>query len=253
MFQTLFARSPLLFIAAFGFLFGGSASAQVVQRVNVMPGYPNAPRVSMDQRCLVRPGSILTLWGSANDGDGTANGLDYTWSISPGTDVAVTDDGSLSDPIFNDDYIPEDVTFSLLNGATSGLAEATLTVTDGVNTFSDAVEIAIIDASDALSDTALEHQQIDVNIAIDDGLRYLYTNQLPDGSWNGSMARIGPTGFSLWAMQNQGRLATNDPDEDILALRVQDGLNFLFSNCQVQLDLTAPNADVAPRATVNGN
>jgi len=252
MFQTLFARSPLLFIAAFGFLFGGSASAQVVQRVNVMPGYPNAPRVSMDQRCLVRPGSILTLWGSANDGDGTANGLDYTWSISPGTDVAVTDDGSLSDPIFNDDYIPEDVTFSLLNGATSGLAEATLTVTDGVNTFSDAVEIAIIDASDALSDTALEHQQIDVNIAIDDGLRYLYTNQLPDGSWNGSMARIGPTGFSLWAMQNQGHLATNDPDEDILALRVQDGLNFLFSNCQVQLDLTAPNADVARGATLNG-
>ena len=125
MFQTLFARSPLLFIAAFGFLFEGSASAQVVQRVNVMPGYPNAPRVSRAQRRLVRPGSILTLWGSANDGDSTANGLDYTWTVSPGADVAVTDDGSLSDAIWSDSFISEEVTFSLLNGATSGLAEAT--------------------------------------------------------------------------------------------------------------------------------
>jgi hypothetical protein len=122
-----------------GFLLGGLAEAQVVQRVNVMPGYPNAPRTSIDQRRLVRPGVHLILWGSANDGDSTANGMDYTWTVTPGADVAFTDDGSLSDSILDDDYISEEVTFTLLNGATNGLAEATLTVTDGVNTLSDTV------------------------------------------------------------------------------------------------------------------
>ena len=234
------------------FLVGGAAQAQVVQRVNVMPGYPNAPRTSIDQRRLVRPGVHLILWGSANDGDSTANGMDYTWTVTPGADVAFTDDGSLSDSILDDDYISEEVTFTLLNGATNGLAEATLTVTDGVNTLSDTVEIAIIDSSDVLSDTELEDQQIDVNIAIDEGLRALYQSQSSSGSWSGSTTGIGPTGFSLWAMQNQGHLATNDSDEDILSERVQLGLDYLFSNCQIIFDIDAPNADIARGATVNG-
>jgi len=252
MFKCPAARFPHLLLAVGAFLFGGSASAQVVQRVNVMPGYPNAPRTSADQRRLVRPGAHLILWGSANDGDGTANGLNYTWAVTPGADVAVADDGSLSDAILNDDDIQEEVTFTLLNGATSGLAEATLTVTDGVNTFLDTVEIAIVDSSDALSDTPLEDQQIDVNIAIDEGLRYLYLSQGPNGSWSGSATGIAPTGFSLWAMQNQGHLATNDSDEDILSERVQAGLDFLFNSCQIISNVDAPNADVARGATANG-
>lgn len=250
--MTYQSQLRVLFFTLAGFLVGGFAEAQVVQRVNVMPGYPNAPRTSADQRRLVRPGVNLILWGSANDGDSTANGMDYTWTVTPGADVAFTDDGSLSDFIFDDDYISEEVTFTLLNGATNGLAEATLIVTDGVNTFSDTVEIAIIDSSDALSDTELEDQQIDVNIAIDEGLRALYQSQSGSGSWAGSLSGIGPTGFSLWAMQNQGHLATNDSDEDILSERVQRGLNFLFSSCQVQADLTAPNADIARGAAMNG-
>ena len=252
MFKSLTARSSLLFVAAFGFLFEGSASAQVVQRVNVMPGYPNAPRISADQRRLVRPGTELSLWGSANDGDGTAHGMTYTWTVTHGADVSFVDDGSLSGSIFNDSFIREAVTFSLLNGATSGLAEATLTVSDGVNTLFDTVEIAIIDHSDALSDTPLEDQQIEVNIAIDEGLRNLYLSQSPGGSWSGSATGIAPTGFSLWAMQNQGHLATNNSDEDILSERVQAGLDFLFNNCQIISNVDAPNADVARGATANG-
>jgi choice-of-anchor A domain-containing protein len=242
----------VLSVSIASFFLGAAAQAQVVQRVNVMPGYPNAPRTSIDQRRLVRPGVHLILWGSANDGDSTANAMDYTWVVTPGADVAFTDDGSLSDSILDDYYISEEVTFTLLNGATNGLAEATLTVTDGVNTFSDTVEIAIIDSSDVLSDTELEDQQIDVNIAIDEGLRALYQSQSSSGSWSGSTTGIGPTGFSLWAMQNQGHLATNDSDEDILSERVQLGLDYLFNNCQIVSDVDAPNADVARGATANG-
>ena len=41
----------------------------------------------------------------------------------------------------------------------------------------------IVDASDPISDTPLENLAIEVNVAIQDGLRYLYLTQQPDGSW----------------------------------------------------------------------
>ena len=245
------SQLSVLSLSLASFLLGGTAEAQV-QSVNVMPGYPNAPRTSIDQRRLTRPGSSLLLWGNANEGSGTANGFDYTWTVLPGTNVAFTDDGSLSGVIVEDSFIDEEVTFSLLNGATSGLAEVMLSVTDGATTQVSSLEIGIIDTADPLSDTELEKQQIDVNISIDEGLRYLYTRQQHDGSWEGSITRIGSTGFSLWALQNQGHLATNDVTQDILARRVQAGLNYLFERCQVQTGIAAPHADVARGATANG-
>lgn len=250
--MTTLTRTPSLLLAISALLVGGAANAQVIEHVNVMPGYPNAPRTSPDQRRLARPGVGIALWGNANNGDGTASGMTYTWTVTPGTDVDFVDDGSLTGPIAMDHYIEEGVIFNLLNGATSGLAVATLSVTDGTSTREDTVEIAIVDPSDPLSDTALEDQQINANMAIDDGLRFLYTRQMNDGSWQGAGSQIGPTGYSLWAMQNQGHLATNDHDEDILASTVQRGLNYLFEECVISSDVSAPNADVARGATAAG-
>jgi hypothetical protein len=242
---------PVLLLALAVCVTEGRATAQV-QRVNVMPGYPNAPRVDPGQRRPVRPAATVILWGSANDGNGSANGFTYTWEVIPGVDVFVTNDGSLTGGIGDDSFITEEVAFSLLNGATRGTASATLRVTDGVQTRESTVEFAIIASTDPLSDTALEDQQIDVNIAIEDGLRYLYRRLKQNGSWDCYGYTVGPTGFSIWAMQNQGHLPTNDPDEDILAMAVQEGLDYLFAQCLITANINAPNADVARGATAAG-
>ena len=136
-------RIPILLLVVAAFVVDGRVTAQV-DRVNVMPGYPNAPRTDPGERRPVRPTATLILWGSANDGDGTANGYTYTWSVTPSPDFMIVDDGSLTGQIQDDSYITEEVSFSLLNGVTKALASATLSVTDGVMTKQDTVEIAIM-------------------------------------------------------------------------------------------------------------
>jgi hypothetical protein len=240
----------VLLFALSAFTIEGRSFAQVT-RVNVMPGYPNAPRTSPAQRRPVRPNDTLILWGSANDGVGTANGYTYTWSITTGPDLTYVDDGSLTGPVQDDSYITEEIAFSLMGGATSAIATATLSVTDGTLTMQDTVEFAVIGTTDPLSDTPLENQQVDVNIAIEDGLRWLYRRLQLNGKWShpNTLNEVGPTGYSLWAMQNQGHLPTNDSDEDILAMAVQEGLDFLFMKCEITSNIAAPNATVALGAT----
>ena len=118
-FPTIPMRSRLSFsvllLVLSAFTVEGRSFAQVT-RVNVMPGYPNAPRTSPAQRRPVRPNDTLILWGSANDGLGTANGYTYTWSISHGPDLMYVDDGALTGPVADDSYITEEIAFSLMGG-----------------------------------------------------------------------------------------------------------------------------------------
>ena len=60
--MSSFQRFPFLLLAVAAFMVDGRVSAQV-QRVNVMPGYPNAPRTSPAQRRPIRPADTLILWG----------------------------------------------------------------------------------------------------------------------------------------------------------------------------------------------
>lgn len=190
-------------------------SAVAADRVNVMP----------DRQA--RPGATVLVFGNAGSGggiaDGTANGEQYTWSFAANPDVQINHDGNLSGVVGDDRYIVEPVSFTLLNGSTRTLVEATLTVDDGAgNIDSDTVTIDVVDPADAISDTPLEHLAIDVNIAIEESKRFIYLRQRSDGSWANGNATGKPhlcaaTAFNIWALANSGHLPDNDFDEDIYA------------------------------------
>lgn len=237
---------PLLVLPAFAQL-----------RVNVMPGYPNAPNLTPQERRQVRPsvsGGVQNpyfVWGNVNGGQGNAPaGATYTWAFSSNQNLSVITDGSLTGAVTaaNLSFVAEEVRFELLNASTRETVTATLTVDAGpLGIAAKSVQFDVIALADPASDEPLEQLQIDVNIAIEEGKRWLYLNQNADGSWTSNVNNyVGAvTGFALWGLQNQRHLPTNDVNEDIYAEHVQRGLDYLFRNLQV---LTGAPALTAPRA-----
>lgn len=225
-----------------------TASAQLTQ-VNVMPGFPNGPRTLPHP---ARPSAGTLVWGNANGGDPSALGYTYTWSFAPNPNVAITDDGNLSGIVTDPKFIVEEVDFALLGAVTMETVVATLTVFDGFTTLTDTVHIDIIDPTDPLSTPQTASLQIDVNIAIEDGLRQLYLLQTASGNWPGFEA-CPETGFALWCFGNKNHQPTTpiEDDNDIYAGTVQRGLDFIFMNSTAQ-GTVAANADVARGATANG-
>ena len=122
--------------------------------VRTMPGYPNAPKLSPQERHPVRPSTEVVVWGNAE----IAVGASYTWSFSSNPNVRVIEDadglsGSIADPAF----IAEVVTFELQNGSTKENVDATLVVDDGQGgSGSRTVSIVIIDETDPSSIDELE-------------------------------------------------------------------------------------------------
>ena len=228
------ARWLAVAVGALLFLTATQAAAQI--SVNAMP----------DRQ--VRPGVAIPVFGSAADAAGTGDfgvgdvsGKSYAWSFSANPDVIVTDDGDLTGTIGSDRYIVENVGFTLINGSTREVITATLTV-DGGPTAS--VDIDIVDSADAISDTALEDLQIDVNIAIEDGLRAMYLAQtVANGSWSHSNTTraCATTGFTVWAFSNSGHRPTNSPATDIYSQWVQRGVDFIMS-VATSVSLVAPVA-----------
>jgi len=220
-----------------------SHAAIGADRVNTMMTF----RAGSVEPWQVRPGVALDVFGNATDagfmpGDGSANGDAYTFSFSANPDVLVTDDTNLSGVVGNDHFIAENVTFTLLNGSTREIIEVTLTV--GAD--SETREIDIVDPSDVISDTALENLDIEVNIAIQDGLRAAYLAQSANGSWPHHGAVGGPwtcatTGFTVWAFANSGHLPTNDVDTDIYAEFVQNGVDYILTQASPQAPIIQPN------------
>lgn len=229
-----------------GALLCASADAQV--RVNVMPGYPNAPKISPAERVIARPGKPVIVWGNANGGAATAVGATYTWTFGENANLAIQTDGSLSGTVTNARFIYEEVTFQLQNGSTLETVGATLLVDHGASgADSNYVEFVVIANTDPSSDTSLEQLQIDVNIAIEDGLRYLYLKQNTNNSWSSYQSYdCAATAFAVWAMENQGHLPTNDFDEDIYAEFVAKGLDYILTTKAVVM--TGASAISAPRA-----
>jgi len=201
-----------------------ASSALAVPRTNSMPGTPTDPK-------QYRPGSLI-VWGNANGADGSAIGFNYSFAFDPNPDVVIVDDGSLSGVVTDDKFISETVTVSFAGGATRALLVGRLTVTDpGDSSFdTDAFVLDIVGLTDPISDTPQEALLIDVNQAINNGLRALYLLQLANGQWTDiphGDPMVGVTGYSLWAFENQGHFAKNDPDEDIYAEFLDKAIDYL--------------------------
>ncbi|RKX25123.1 MAG: hypothetical protein DRP45_06645 [Candidatus Zixiibacteriota bacterium] len=117
-----------------------------------------------------------------------------------------------------------------------------LTVTDATSLSSqDIVEIEV----------APQDLQVEVNAAIEDGLRYLYQHQWADGRWRDYGCDASTTAMAVLAFENQGHLPINDYDEDIYAEYVQAGLDFLTLNLRTQSISVQTYGD--PEEMVAGN
>ncbi len=234
-------------------------------RVNVMPGYPNSPSLLTTQRKLVRPSvsggadNPTLVWGNVNGGLSAPPNATYTWSFSPNQNLSIVGDGSFTGAVTaaNAKFLAEEVRFYLQNGSTRETVTATLTVNAGaLGVAARSVELLVVSTTDTASDEPLERLQIDVNIAIEDGLRYLYLHQNTNGSWDADAIGVGNqvsagTAFAVWAFQNQNHLPSNDPNDDVYAEHVQRGLDFLFSRLSISNSTAAPRALLSQGATAN--
>jgi hypothetical protein len=202
-------RASVLSVLAIGLL---ASSALAVPRVNVMPG------TATDAK-QYRPLGLV-LWGNANGGDGTAIGFTYEFTVDASPSFTIIDDGLLSGVVTSDKFISETVDVSFTGSATRATLVGHLTVTDtgDLSTDTDTFILDIVGPTDPISDTPAEALLIDVNAAINNGLRALYLMQATDGSWSFYETEgAGVTGFSLWAFENQGYFAKDDPTRDIYA------------------------------------
>ncbi|MBC8445900.1 MAG: S8 family serine peptidase [Chloroflexi bacterium] len=201
-------------------------------RVNVMPEYYT----------FVGTGNII--WGNCHwDPDDTDHTGSYHWDFGDGDSA----DGAVSDTAGWDHarYIDETHTYD-----SAGVYDASLTVTadfDG-SSDSDTVRIHVYDEATLTPD---ELEEVKVNKAIEDGLRWLYNRQYTDGKWRGYNGYyIAGTGEAALAFENQGHLPSNDINEDIYAEYIQMGLDYLLGQLSVQ-DLT--NQTYIGNPDTNGN
>lgn len=178
-------------------------------------------------------GEELILWGSAEG----AGPLSYTWSFGDGSPP-------VSGPVSQDYYIPATHTYTNRPGETFSIYVATLTVSDGVEVASDRVKIGVIDPA-AL--TAKQLLQVRVDIAIEEGLRWLYlvampyvVGELPLEDNDFTLAAFAE---AVLAYEIQGHLPTNDPDEDIYTDLVRVGLDYTFSHAQTEAMEPQPAGD----------
>ena len=254
MYLPYFLRRSLVFALLCLVFTAGFAAGQTI-RVHTMPGYPNIPRIKPGERHQARPDTRVVVWGNALGGVGK----NYTWSFEHNpNEVNLVYHGSPAGTVKDERFVFVEVTFQLQASYQWAYVTARLEVEDGQGgKFSKHVEIYVVARSTPFLGNALDDLAVDANIAIQDGLRWLYLNRRMEGSntayWQGRYSNVsesfGTTGFSLWAFQNQGHFPSNDPDEDIYAELVQQGLNYVFWHAVKHTDLSAPRADTVRGAT----
>ena len=151
-------------------------------------------------------GVPIAVWGNVHNGTPPYN---YKLQYGDGT----SDSGAVADP----HYIGSNHTY-----ATAAPYTMRLTVWDnGGRVDYDESVIKVY---------PLPTQQIQVNMAIEKGLLYLYKNQYGDGHWYDSYGNIGATGAALLAFEENGHLHTNDFNTNIYAEYIDLGLNYIFAN-----------------------
>ncbi len=221
-------------LVTFSLVAGGNAFATL--KVNVMPSGTNSQANVWDSKGpYTWPGNSLELWGNVSyDG---ALPLTYTWNFGAGEGApasgTVTNRGNIA------------VTHTYAN---QGSFVATLTVTDGTQTDTDTVFIDVVPQTLAVRK----------NLAIQKGLKYLYLNRstttvngCPGNSWS-NVEGTGGTGLALMAFMNHGHLEINDPDADIYAKIVEEGLNYYFYYFQDQRTASMDNTTFTD-SDINGN
>jgi hypothetical protein len=167
-------------------------------------------------------GTPIVVWGNTTQANGTAESIDCgNGTVVPGP--TVTDQS----------YISAACTY-----AATGTFNAVLTV--GVETATAVITVSSPPAG------SLAERNTKVNMAIEDGLRFIYFNQnnraatfttnMTSWSSSGGSYTNSYTALSVLAIQNQGH-PVNGPATDIYQPVVQRGLNFLFS-ILAQQDMT---------------
>jgi len=192
-----------------------TAAPTPTHKVNVMP----------DQ--VAWAGEPMTIWGNSS-----LVGENYEWDFDISVAPTVDDSGTVTTS--NQHYIKVDHTYNLPGSYIARLA------IKGVSDPKDPdlqVKITVIDKA---SKTPDEQLRINVNIAIENGLEWLYLVQSGDGSWLGKNYREGPTGYAVLAFLNHGYRAA-DPtvspaitDKEIYAEYVYAGLKYLFTHTRKQ-------------------
>jgi PKD repeat protein len=171
----------------------------------------------------------LVVWGNTKFANGTAFDLDFGDGTAHFT-------GNVTDKT----YIATTHTYT-----TKGLKTVTLTL--GAES-----ETAVVNVHDPADLSAFDLRNIKINIAIEDGLRFLYFNQFdrtstPTTHWAraccGLAGDITDTSLSVLAFENHGHPPTNDPLKDIYQDVVQRGLNFIFDQLSIQTLTVEPAGD----------
>lgn len=147
-------------------------------------------------------GSPLAVWGNVSGGTAP-----YQYVLDFGDGSTAT--GTVSDV----KYIGQEHTYEL-----AGQKNATLTITDSASQTVQAQ--AVIRAFPVVTRT------IEINMAIEKGLLWLYQNQNSAGYWGGSYSK-GGTGLATLAFEENGHLASNL--NDIYAATVAAGINWLLA------------------------
>ena len=177
--------------------------------------------------------AAIVVWGNTKAAN---NGAGYTISFGDGTPDAV---GPVTDP----SYIAVTHTFA---------AAGTYTVTMTINGDSDT---ATVKAYVPGSLSAENLRNVGINMAIEDGLRYLYFSQDNRAanytsqftSWTSGVNFRVPytlsyTSLVVLALENHGHTVLDDPAQDIFQPVVKRGLNFIFDHLnQVPLGLQNGN------------
>lgn len=221
-------------LVAFSLAAGSSAFAAL--KVNVMPSGTNSQANIWDSKGpYTWPGNNLELWGNVSyDGAGT---LTYTWNFGAGETPATA-----AGTVTNKNNIAVSHIYP-----NQGSFVATLTVTDGTQTDTDTVFIDVVPQTLAVRK----------NLAIQKGLKYLYLSRstttlagCPANYW--ATETTAGTGLALMAFMNHGHLEINDPDADIYAKIVEDGLNYYFYYFSGQSAAVNDNTTFT-QSDINGN
>jgi len=160
------------------------------------------------------PTKEITLWGNVSWENYSGTGT-YYWVFGDGTQ---SDTVNITDPR----YLSTTHTYS-----TMATYYATLIVDDDLGqTASATTRILVMDMNDAK-----------VNKAIEDGLRYLYTQQYADGHWYGSYSyspapEVAATSLAILSMEENGHLPWLSPDDDIYKEVVQKGFEWLWEEIE---------------------
>lgn len=173
-------------------------------------------------------GVPVVVWGNTNPANNGAG-----WVIDFG------DSSNTSGSVTDASYISTTHTY-----AAAGVYTVTMTI--GADT-----DTAVVQVFDAGALNAENQRNLGINMAIEDGLRYLYISQnsrqaaytasSPYTSWTTSGGMYGAdadftlsyTSLVVLALENHGHTVLDNPAQDIFQPVVQRGLNHIFNNLSI--------------------